>query len=44
MADSPGEAATRAWIVHGRPGGLYQQGEYRITAVEQVLPEPGEFF
>ncbi|MFG2987283.1 hypothetical protein ACGFYQ_39635 [Streptomyces sp. NPDC048258] len=44
MAGSLGEAATRAWIVHGRPGGLYQRGAYRITAVEQVLPESGELF
>ncbi|WP_037856495.1 hypothetical protein [Streptomyces sp. NRRL F-2799] len=42
MASSLGEAAHRAWTVYGRPGGLYQQGEYRITSVEQVLPEPGE--
>ncbi|MFE2315345.1 hypothetical protein ACFXC8_19640 [Streptomyces sp. NPDC059441] len=42
MASSLGEAAHRAWTVYGRPGGLYQQGAYRITSVEQVLPEPGE--
>ncbi|WP_217576148.1 hypothetical protein [Streptomyces sp. GbtcB7] len=42
MASSLGEAAHRAWTVYGRPGGLYQQGSYRITSVEQVLPEPGE--
>ncbi|MGW6362192.1 hypothetical protein ACWFR5_45275 [Streptomyces sp. NPDC055092] len=40
MASSLGEAAHRAWT--GRPGGLYQQGAYRIASVEQVLPEPGE--
>ncbi|MER5852789.1 hypothetical protein ABT126_38885 [Streptomyces sp. NPDC002012] len=42
MASSLGEAAYRAWTVYGRPGGLYQQDQYRITSVEQVLPEPGE--
>ncbi|MFF2430863.1 hypothetical protein [Streptomyces mirabilis] len=42
MASSISEAAHRAWTVYGRPGGLYQQGAYRITSVEQVLPEPGE--
>ncbi|MER5466511.1 hypothetical protein ABT010_38965 [Streptomyces sp. NPDC002668] len=42
MASSLGEAAHRVWTVYGRPSGLYQQGAYRITSVEQVLPEPGE--
>ncbi|MFE3144892.1 hypothetical protein [Streptomyces scopuliridis] len=42
MASSLGEAAHRAWTVYGRPGGLYQQDQYRITSVEQILPEPGE--
>ncbi|MEU5599935.1 hypothetical protein [Streptomyces sp. NPDC020298] len=44
MAASPDEAAERAWAVHGRDGGLYQRGGYRITSVEQALPEPGELF
>lgn len=44
MAASPGEAAARAWAVHGRDGGLYGRGGYRITSVRQVLPEPGEVF
>ncbi|MEU8465108.1 hypothetical protein [Streptomyces sp. NPDC029003] len=44
MADSLSDAATRAWTFHGRPGGIYRQGAYRITAIEQVLPEPGELF
>ncbi|MGX1541047.1 hypothetical protein [Streptomyces adustus] len=42
MAASPGGAAERARTVHGRDGGLYQRGGYRITSVEQALPEPGE--
>ena len=44
MAASADEAAGRAWAVHGRDGGLYQRGSYRIASVEQVLPEPGELF
>lgn len=45
MAVSPGEAAERAWTVCGGDGGLYQRGGgYRIAAVEQALPEPGELF
>ncbi|KUN74956.1 hypothetical protein [Streptomyces griseoruber] len=45
MAASPGEAAERAWAVHGRDGGLYRRGGgYRIASVEQALPEPGELF
>jgi hypothetical protein len=45
MAASPDEAAARAWAVHGRDGGLYQQrGGYRIASVTQILPEPGELF
>ncbi|MFF1548103.1 hypothetical protein [Streptomyces sp. NPDC058291] len=45
MAASPDEAAERAWTIHGRDGGLYQRGGgYRITSVEQILPEPGELF
>ncbi|MFF7082354.1 hypothetical protein [Streptomyces lavendulae] len=33
---------TRAML--GWPGSIYQDSEYRIISVEQVLPEPGEFF
>ncbi|MFF4492399.1 hypothetical protein ACFY0F_39040 [Streptomyces sp. NPDC001544] len=45
MAASAGEAAARAWAVHGRDGGLYQQrGGYRIASVTQILPESGEIF
>lgn len=44
MAASPGEAAARAWAIHGRDGGLYQRGGHRITSVTQILPEPGELF
>ncbi|WP_432182870.1 hypothetical protein [Streptomyces sp. NBC_00063] len=42
MASSLGEAAHWPWVVCGRPDGPYRQGEYRITSVEQVFPEPGE--
>ncbi|MFF4457900.1 hypothetical protein [Streptomyces goshikiensis] len=44
FAASSGEAVERAQSMFGRPGSIYQAGEYRITSVEQVLPEPGEFF
>ncbi|MEU9446177.1 hypothetical protein AB0D42_36035 [Streptomyces sp. NPDC048304] len=44
MAASADEAAERAWALHGKDGGLYQGGSYRIASVEQVLPEPGEIF
>ncbi|WRZ95554.1 hypothetical protein OHB54_45070 [Streptomyces sp. NBC_01007] len=44
MAASPDGAAEKAWTVHGRDGGLYQRGGYRITSVEQALPEAGELF
>ncbi|MEV8037515.1 hypothetical protein [Streptomyces sp. NPDC086182] len=44
MAASPDGAAEKAWTVHGREGGLYQRGGYRITSVEQALPEAGELF
>lgn len=44
MTASPGEAAARAWAIHGGDGGLYQRGGYRIASVTQILPEPGEIF
>ncbi|MFJ9822238.1 hypothetical protein ACIRU3_44860 [Streptomyces sp. NPDC101151] len=44
MAVSADDAAERAWVVHGRDGGLFQRTGYRIASVEQVLPEPGELF
>ncbi|MGW5611661.1 hypothetical protein ACWEWI_37500 [Streptomyces sp. NPDC003753] len=44
MAPSADAAAERAWAIHGKDGGLYQRGGYRIASVEQVLPEPGELF
>ncbi|MER6227198.1 hypothetical protein ABT189_42740 [Streptomyces sp900105755] len=44
MAASPDEAAVKAWAIHGRNGGLYQLGGYRIASVTQILPEPGELF
>ncbi|MGW5482948.1 hypothetical protein [Streptomyces sp. NPDC004008] len=44
MAASPGEAAARAWAIHGRDDGLYQRGGHRIATVTQILPEPGELF
>ncbi|MGW1965110.1 hypothetical protein ACWCPD_33280 [Streptomyces sp. NPDC001935] len=44
MAATPDRAAEKAWTLHGRDGGLYQRDGYRITSVEQALPEPGELF
>ncbi|MEU6278069.1 hypothetical protein ABZ871_37590 [Streptomyces populi] len=44
MEATPDRAAEKAWTVHGRDGGLYQRGGYRITSVEQALPESGELF
>lgn len=44
MAASSGEAAARAWTIHGGDGGLHGRGGYRIASVQQVLPEPGEVF
>ncbi|MFJ5273836.1 hypothetical protein [Streptomyces sp. NPDC088358] len=43
MAASSTKASDKAWAIHGKIGGLYQGGGYRITSVGQVLPEPGEF-
>ncbi|MET7289728.1 hypothetical protein [Streptomyces sp. NPDC005573] len=44
MSPSPERAVEQAWAVHGRDGGLYQRGGYRIISVEQALPGPGELF
>ncbi|GGM19172.1 hypothetical protein GCM10010129_74290 [Streptomyces fumigatiscleroticus] len=44
MAASPDEAAVQAWAIHGRNGGLYKDGGYRIASVTQILPERGELF
>ncbi|MFF1643225.1 hypothetical protein ACFVXA_37560 [Streptomyces sp. NPDC058246] len=44
MEATSDSAAEKAWILHGRDSGLYQRGGYRITSVEQALPEPGELF
>jgi hypothetical protein len=44
MAASSDEAAERAWAIHGKDGGLYQRGGYRVASVTQILPEPGELF
>ncbi|KMO95691.1 hypothetical protein [Streptomyces roseus] len=43
FAASGGAAVEHARAMFVRPGSIYQDGEYRITAVEQILPEPGEF-
>ncbi|WP_030202529.1 hypothetical protein [Streptomyces sp. NRRL S-87] len=44
FAASTGAAVEHARAMFGRPGGICQDREYRIISVEQVLPEPGEFF
>lgn len=44
FAASAGAAVEHTRGVFGRPGSIYQDGESRIISVEQVLPEPGEFF
>ncbi|MFF7242202.1 hypothetical protein [Streptomyces collinus] len=44
MAAPAGEAAGRAWAVHGKDGSLYWRTGCRVASVEQVLPEFGEFF
>ncbi|MEU7509736.1 hypothetical protein ACFZBM_38570 [Streptomyces lavendulae] len=44
FAASAGAAVEHAAGMFGRPGSAYPASEYRIMSVEQVLPEPGEFF
>ncbi|AKZ53054.1 hypothetical protein SAM23877_7664 [Streptomyces ambofaciens ATCC 23877] len=44
MAASPDEAGRRARGIHKGDDGLNQGSNYRITSVQQVLPEPGEIF
>ncbi|MFF3018193.1 hypothetical protein [Streptomyces sp. NPDC057939] len=44
FAASGGAAVEHARRLFDWPGSPYQDGEYRIIAVDQVLPEPGEFF
>ncbi|MFI1458975.1 hypothetical protein [Streptomyces roseus] len=44
FAASGPAAVEQARSMFGRPGSIYEDGEYRIMSVEQVLPEPGEFF
>ncbi|MEU9039379.1 hypothetical protein AB0D45_31350 [Streptomyces sp. NPDC048352] len=44
FAASAGAAVEQWRRMFGRPGSIHQDGEYRIISVEQVLPEPGEFF
>ncbi|MFE9703353.1 hypothetical protein [Streptomyces sp. NPDC005930] len=44
FAASAGAAVEHAQRMFGRPHSTCQDGEYRIDSVEQVLPEPGEFF
>ncbi|MEU8941694.1 hypothetical protein AB0C97_27005 [Streptomyces goshikiensis] len=43
FAASGGAAVEHAQAMFSRPGSIYQDGEYRIASVEQVLPKPGEF-
>ncbi|MEU2835066.1 hypothetical protein ABZ667_41670 [Streptomyces lavendulae] len=44
FAASSGAAVEHARRMFGRPGSIYQDSDYRITSVKQVLPESGEFF
>ncbi|MFD8990339.1 hypothetical protein ACFVZ4_20040 [Streptomyces goshikiensis] len=44
FAASGAAAVERAQAILSRPGSPYQDGPHRIISVEQVLPEPGEFF
>ncbi|MFJ5116126.1 hypothetical protein ACIQAD_36445 [Streptomyces sp. NPDC088551] len=44
FAASSSGAVEHARSMFGRPGGIYHNNEYVVTSVEQVLPEPGEFF
>ncbi|MGW7318424.1 hypothetical protein [Streptomyces sp. NPDC054865] len=44
FAASGGAAVRHARNMFNRPGSRYQDGEYRIISVDQVLPDPGEFF
>ncbi|MGW1771469.1 hypothetical protein [Streptomyces sp. NPDC002104] len=43
FAASGGAATEHAQRMFSRPDGVYQDSDYRIISVEQVLPEPGEF-
>ncbi|MEU8943615.1 hypothetical protein OHU17_38050 (plasmid) [Streptomyces goshikiensis] len=43
FAASGAAAFDQARAMFSRPGSTHHEGEYRITSVEQVLPEPGEF-
>ncbi|MDW4903220.1 hypothetical protein RB625_32935 [Streptomyces californicus] len=44
FAASAGAAVEHAQRMFDRHSSTCQDGEYRINSVEQVLPEPGEFF
>ncbi|WP_374771727.1 hypothetical protein OG756_41375 [Streptomyces sp. NBC_01310] len=44
FAASASAAVEHAHALFRRPRSIYQDGEYRITSVEQVLPESGDFF
>ncbi|MEU8779955.1 hypothetical protein [Streptomyces sp. NPDC048606] len=44
FAASAGAAVEYAEAMFRRPGGRYENGEYRITSVDQILPESGDFF
>ena len=44
MAASPGEAAARAWAIHGKRRRPPSTRWNRIASVAQILPEPGELF
>ncbi|MFD9572404.1 hypothetical protein ACFWBI_21430 [Streptomyces sp. NPDC059982] len=44
FAASADAAVEHARRMFSRPGSIYQDGEYRITSVKQILPESGDFF
>ncbi|MER5501879.1 hypothetical protein ABT096_32395 [Streptomyces sp. NPDC002561] len=44
FAASGGAAIEHDRSMFARPGSTYQDVEYRIISIAQVLPEPGEFF
>ncbi|MFB7982767.1 hypothetical protein [Streptomyces vinaceus] len=44
FAASAGAAVEHARAMFARPGSIYEDSEYRIISVEQILPETREFF
>ncbi|RST04399.1 hypothetical protein EF910_17900 [Streptomyces sp. WAC07149] len=44
FAGSAGAAIEHAEAMFRRPGSMYQSDEYRVTSIDQILPESGDFF